>query len=534
MTMLDIKITGGTVHDGSGLAGLDADVGIMGDTIETVGDLSSADAALTIDATGKVVTPGFIDLHTHSDHSFLVDPLADSKLTDGVTLEFVGNCGMSLCAPLYGSARQHLEERLTRGGKGTFEVDWVDFDGYLNALERVGSTINLITQVGHGTVRTAVMGMENRGPDIDELAHMTRLVEESLDAGAMGMSTGLWYAPGSYSLTDEVIALNQPVAERGKLYSSHIRSEADDLCGLFPAHAEAIEIGRRTGGRVQVSHVKAVGPKFWGRGPELLEGFERARDEGIDVAGDQYPYSWSSTGFSGAMFARWSLTGGRQATLDRLQDADLRAKMRVDTEYYINRNHGAAGSVVAHFPPNTDYEGMSLEEIGFEMDCVPAEAALRLYEESDGSYVLQSMEESDVEAIAQWRMMSVCSDGSSLRTTGPLSSGKPHPRSYATNSRYIETFVRERGLVSFEEAIYKMTALPASRLQLTRRGRIARGMYADVLVFDPAQIKQQNSFTDPHQYSTGIDEVIVNGVRAVADGEVTGATPGKVLRDFDA
>ncbi len=531
--MFDIKIIGGTVHDGSGLAGIEADVGIIGDTIETVGDLSSAESNLTIDAIGKVVTPGFIDLHTHSDASFLIDSHADSKLTQGVTLEFIGNCGMSFCAPLYGAAKETLKERLTRGGEGTFDVDWEDFDGYLNALERAGSNINIVTQVGHGTVRSAVMGMDNRGPDIDELAHMTRLVEESLDAGAMGMSTGLWYAPGSYSLTDEVIALNQVVADRDKLYSSHIRSEADDLCGLFPAHAEAIEIGRRTGGRIQVSHVKVVGPKFWGRASEILEGFERAIDEGIDVAGDQYPYSWSSTGFSGAMFARWSLTGGRQATLDRLQDDDLRAKMRVDTEYYISRNHGAAGSVVAHFPPNTDYEGMSLEEIGLEMGCDPAEAALRLYEQSDGSYVLESMEEADVEAIAQWRLMSVCSDGSSLRTVGPLSSGKPHPRSYATNSRYLETFVKERNLVSFEEAIYKMSALGAERLKLTRRGRIARGMYADVNIFALDNIRQNNSFTDPHQYSTGMDHVIVNGVQAIANGEVTGATPGKVIRDFD-
>ena len=532
--MLDIKISGGTIYDGSGLPGIAADIGIIGDSIETVGDLTNAEAALNIDATGKAVTPGFIDLHTHSDASFLIDPLADSKLTDGVTLELIGNCGMSFCAPLYGAAKDMLQERLSRGGSGSFDVDWNDFDGYLNALERSGSTINIITQVGHGTVRSAVMGMDNRGPTIDDLAHMIRIIEESLDAGAMGMSTGLWYAPGSYSLTDEVVALNQPVADRDKLYSSHIRSEADDLCGLFPAHAEAIEIGRRTGGRVEVSHVKAVGPKFWGRGPEILEGFERALDEGIDVAGDQYPYSWSSTGFSGAMFARWALTGGRKATLDRLQDDDLRAKMRIDTEYYISRNHGAVGSVVAHFPPNPDYEGMNLEEIGFEMRCEPAEAALRLYEQSDGSYVLNSMEESDVEAIAQWRRMSVCSDGSSLRTTGPLASGKPHPRSYATNTRYIETFVRERKLVSFEEAIYKMTALPASRLRLTRRGRIARGMYADVLVFDPAEIKQNNSFIDPHQYSTGMEHVIVNGIPAISNGKVTGETSGKVLRDFDA
>ena len=186
--------------------------------------------------------------------------------------------------------------------KGRFEVTWSSFGGYLDALDACGSTINVAAQVGHGTVRAAVMGMENRGPTLDELTEIVSLTADALDAGAMGVATGLWYAPGSYSLTDEVIAFAQPAADRGKLYSSHIRSEADDLCGIFPAHAEAIEIGRRTGVKVQVSHVKAVGPKFWGRGHELLEGFERAISEGIDVAGDQYPYSWSSTGFSGAMF----------------------------------------------------------------------------------------------------------------------------------------------------------------------------------------------------------------------------------------
>ncbi len=531
--MFDVTIIGGTIYDGNGGTGYRADIGIDGDSIAAIGDLSRTDVKESIDASGKAVTPGFIDLHTHSDSSFLVDPLADSKLTQGVTLEYFGNCGMSFCAPLIGAARDQLRERLTRGGEGTFEVDWDDFNGYLNALERSGSTINIATQVGHGTVRSAVMGMDNRGPTLDELIAMTRIVEESLDAGAMGISTGLWYAPGSYSLTDEVIALTQTVADRGKLYSSHIRSEADDLCGLFPAHAEAVEIGRRTGAKIQVSHVKAVGPKFWGRGPELLEGFERARAEGIDVAGDQYPYAWSSTGFSGAMFARWALSGGRQATIDRLQDDDLRAKMREDTDYYIGRNHSAAGCVVAHFPPNPGYEGMNLEEIADDMGCDPTEAALRLYEESDGSYVLNSMEESDVEAIAQWRLMAVCSDGSSLRATGPLSGGKPHPRSYATNSRYLETFVKQRNLVGFEEAIYKMTGLGADRLDLKRRGRLNPGMFADILVFDPDNIRQHNTFVDPHVYSSGMDYVFVNGKPALVNGAPNGEAHGKVIRSFE-
>jgi N-acyl-D-amino-acid deacylase len=317
------------------------------------------------------------------------------------------------------------------------------------------------------------------------------------------------------------------------LYSSHIRSESDDLSGLFPAHAEAIEVGRRTGARIQISHVKAVGPKFWGRGQELIEGMDKARDEGIDVAGDQYPYEWSSTGFSGAMFARWALAGGRQATLDRLADADTRAQIRADVTYYINRNHSAHGCILASFPPDQSLEGQSLQDIADEWSCEPEEAALRLYEQSEGSYVLHSMELRDVDSLIQWPFMAVASDGSSLRDDGPLSSGKPHPRSYATNSIIIEQFVVARKLFSLEEAIYKMTALPASRLNLSRRGTIAPGQIADVLVFDPANVKHKNDFVNPHVYSTGMDHVFVNGKPAIENGKVNGTLNGKVLRSLD-
>lgn len=526
--MFDVLIKNGTVIDGTAAPGYISDVAVEGDSIVAIGQIE-ADAARVIDASGKVVTPGFIDLHTHSDSSFLVDPLADSKLTQGVTLELSGNCGSSFCAPLTGMARQQFEERMA--GSGTpLKATWTDFAGYLDALETAGSTINIATQVGHGTVRAAVMGMESRAPSTDELDRMVSLVAESLDAGALGFSTGLWYAPGSYSLTDEVVALAGPAAERGLLYSSHIRSESDDLCGLFPAHAEAIEIGRRTGARIQISHVKAVGPNFWGRGHELIEGIQRARDEGLDVAGDQYPYSWSSTGFSGAMFPRWALVGGRQATLARLADADTRERIKEETRYYVRRSHGAAGTLVASFPPNPDYEGRNLQEVAEEMNCEPAEAALRLYEQSEGSYVQHSMEDEDVYEIAKAPFIAVASDGSSLRDEGPLSSGKPHPRSYATNSRFIEHIVLEKGLVALEQAIHKMTGLCAQRLGLTRRGRIAPGYAADILVFEPRNVHQRNSFSDPHRYSSGMDHVLVNGVAGIDSGKVTGSTPGRVLR----
>jgi N-acyl-D-amino-acid deacylase len=529
--LFDLIIRNGTVVDGTGSARFKTDVAIKGDSVAAVGEITG-EAAREIDATGKVVTPGFIDLHTHSDNSFLIDPYADSKLTQGVTLELLGNCGMSYCAPFNDNTLDEFRSRTDKYDPD-YTPDWSDMDGYLTALEKSGSTINIAAQIGHGSVRRTVMGMEPRMPTPEEIDRMSGIFADSLDAGALGMSTGLWYSPGSYSLADEVIAVTQPAADRGKLYSSHIRSEADDLSGLFPAHAEAIEVGRRTGARIQISHVKAVGPKFWGRGYELIEGMERAREEGIDVAGDQYPYEWSSTGFSGAMFARWALVGGRQATIDRLADADTRAQVRADVTYYINRNHSAEGCVVSSFPPDQSLEGRSLQDIADEWGCEPEEAALRLYEQSDGNYVLHSMELQDIDSIAKWGLMSIASDGSSLRDEGPLSSGKPHPRNYATNSVIIEQFVEQRGLFTLEEAIYKMTALPASRLNLSKRGRIAIGQKADVLVFDPANVKQHNDFVNPHVYSTGMDYVFVNGKPALENGKPNGELPGKVMRSLD-
>ena len=530
--LFDLIIRNRTVVDGTGSAKFKADVAIKGDTVVSVGEITG-EAAREIDATGKIVTPGFIDLHTHSDNSFLIDPLADSKLTQGVTFELMGNCGMSYCAPLLSEQNVNGFKERTDKYDPNYQPIWSTMDGYLSALEESGSTINIAAQIGHGTVRGAVMGMEARMPTPDELNQMIGIFADSLDAGALGMSTGLWYGPGSYSLADEIIAVTQPAADRGKLYSSHIRSEADDLSGLFPAHAEAIEVGRRTGARIQISHVKAVGPKFWGRGYELIEGMERARSEGIDVAGDQYPYEWSSTGFSGAMFARWALEGGREKTLERLGDSDIRAQVRSDVTYYINRNHSAEGCVIASFPPDQSLEGRSLQDIADEWGCEPEEAALRLYEQSEGSYVLHSMELQDIDSIAKWPLMSIASDGSSLRDEGPLSSGKPHPRSYATNSVIIEQFVQQRGLFTIEEAIHKMTALPASRLNLSRRGRIAPGQIADVLIFDPANVKQHNDFVNPHVYSSGMDYVFVNGKPALENGKPNGTLPGRVMRSLD-
>ena len=527
--MYDLLLKNGSVFDGTGAAPVSADIGVVGDEIVALGRLEG-EAAKTLDADGLSVAPGFIDLHTHSDMSFLLDPTAQSKVRQGVTLELAGNCGSSFCAPLQGAAEELLQTRVSQYSD-RFEATWSDFGGYLDAVEAAGSTLNLAVQVGHATVRSGVVGLDARAPTGDELDRMKRLVSESLDAGAMGLSTGLFYSPGNYARLEEVIELAALAADRGKVYSTHIRDEGSHSVGLFVALNEAIEIGRRTGVRVQVSHVKCMGPSVWGRAGDILEHFERTTREGIDMAGDQYPYSAGSTGLTGAIFPRWALDGGREATLRIMADPDTRERLLSDIGDIYEKTGGAEAVVIARFAPDPRYEGMNMLQISEEIGRGPAEAALALYEEGDGQVVIHMMQDSDVDSIAAHPLISVGSDGSSLSTEGVLSVGRPHPRSYGTNPRFLARFVRDRRIVSLPEAIRKMTTLPASRLGLTRRGRIAPGFAADLVVFDPGSVSDTATFEAPHSYASGIPHVVVNGVTVIEDGEFTGSIPGRVIRD---
>ena len=530
--MFDVVVKNGSLIDGTGAGPVRADVAVVGDRVVAVGQIAG-EAATVIDAAGQVVTPGFIDLHAHSDMSFLVDPLADSKLRQGVTLELVGNCGASFCAPLNDRTMETFRSWAKRADSD-LQPGWSDFAGYLDALGQAGSVINVATQIGHNQVRTAVMGEDARAPTADELTQMERVVAEALDAGAMGLSTGLYFPPGYYSLTDEVIALTQLAADRDKLYSTHMRSESDESPGLFTALQESIEIGRRTGARIEVSHVKAHGPRVWGRAAAILEAIGEARKEGVDVAGDQYPYVACSTPLSGAIFNRWAHDGGRPALLERLADSDLRQRLRDEAEYASVRFQGAGGCVIAGYPPDTSYEGMTLAEVAERQGMDPIECAFKLIEASEVSVVLYSMSDPDVDTIAASPHISVCSDGNSLRTTGPLSRGKPHPRSYGSNAGYLQRMVREKNVVALPEAIRKMTSLPAQRLGLTKRGRIAPGYFADIAVFDPAAVTEHATFAEPHQYATGVSHVLVNGRPALVNGEPSGDLSGRVIREHGA
>ena len=527
--MYDLLIKNGQVIDGTGSPAYTADVAAKDGEIVAIGRLEE-EAVKTIDATGLVVSPGFIDLHTHSDMSFLLDSTAQSKVRQGVTLELTGNCGMSFCAPLIGEAEELFRGRISQY-TDSFDVTWNDFGGYLDAVEKAGSTLNLAFQVGHGTIRTCIIGQEDRTPTGEELDRMKALVAECIDAGAMGFSTGLFYAPGNYARLDEVIALADEAAQRGKVYSTHMRDEGSGTVGLFVAINEAIEIGRRTGIRVQISHVKCVGP-MQGRAADALGFFERARDEGIDVAGDQYPYEASSTSLTGAMFPRWALSGGRDATLQRMADPQQRDRILADIKTRFSVGRGPEGTVIARYVPNPDIEGMTLAEISRDMETEPEEAVLSLYLQAEVSVISHGMREEDVEIIASHPLISVASDGTSISTEGILSAGRPHPRSYGTNPRYLAHYQRERKLVSLPEAIRKMTTLPAQRLGLTRRGRIAPGFAADIVAFNPDTVTDTATFQSPHSYAEGIPHVAVNGVLVIENGEFTGQTPGKVIRDF--
>jgi len=530
--LYDLLVNGGTIYDGTGALGYPADVGVVRGRIVAVGALSD-EAKHTVDASGMAVSPGFIDLHTHSDASFLIDPTADSKVRQGCTLELAGNCGMSFCAPLLGQAIPLAEERWQAYGLKP-ELDWATFDEYLSRLEGTGSTVNLATQIGHGTVRAGVIGFDDRAPTQDELESMKRLVAEGLDAGALGFSTGLYYAPGSYARTDEIIALASEAANRGKLYSTHMRDESDYSISLFGSVEETISIGRLSGVRVQISHLKCVGPATWGNAGELLDRIDRARAEGLDVAADQYPYTAASTAITGALFPRWAQVGGRTATLANLSDKEFYTRLLEGIRQNYVRRGAADRVVVANHPSNRDLEGLSMVQVAEKMNCDTAEAAIRLYRANETSVILHAMEESDVEVIAGGRWVAVGSDGTSIKAKGTLSIGRPHPRSYGTFPRFLARYVREKRIVPLEEAIRKMTLLPASRLGLTQRGRVAPGQWADLVVFDPATVVDTATFEAPHSYPSGIIHVMVNGTPVVKEGALTGATPGKVLRKFDA
>jgi N-acyl-D-amino-acid deacylase len=524
--MLDTLIRGGTVIDGTGEPARRADVAIAGDRIEAIARLPDARAARVIDATGHVVAPGFIDMHSHADFVLPGLPTADSLVYQGFTLAVVGNCGASP-APLTPARRQDIIDA-TGLPLPPLAWNWTTFRSYLDGLTRERLSVNVAPLVGHGTVRLVVMGPGDARPTSDQLRTMATEVRRAVEEGALGFSTGLIYPPGVYADTDEVVALARAAREAGGFYASHIRGEGETL---LPAIAEAIEVGRHAGVPVEVSHLKAAGRSNWPKMGQAIELIERARADGLDVTADMYPYPAGSTMLS-ALLPPWAHAGGREALLARLQDPTDRARICAELAGAgMARDAGWDGILIAGCPAQTEYEGRTLAHIAAGLGLPPEEAVIAILRESkgDADMVLFMMSAENVALGLARPWVMIGSDGEGHATEGPYAAGKPHPRNYGTCPRFLGHYVRDQGLLPLPEAIRKMTSLPAAKLGLRDRGRLASGARADVVVFDPATIADTATFAAPHRYPRGIPWVLVNGEPVIAGGRHTGSRPGQVV-----
>jgi N-acyl-D-amino-acid deacylase len=525
----DLKIDGATVVDGTGAAGSRTDVGIRDEWIVALGDLSRHPAGRTLNAAGKVLAPGFIDMHSHSDWRLWANRRAESKIRQGVTTEVVGNCGFSP-AP---ASPDFLDELRGFALYLTPALDfrWRSVEEYLEAFDADGTAVNVAQLVGHGALRIAAMGFARRPPSAAELTTMQRLLGDAMETGAWGLSTGLVYAPGSYATTDELIALARVAARHRGFYASHIRGES---ATLLDAVDEAIRIGREAALPVQISHLKAAGRPYWGQVARALAAIDGAVEEGLDVLADAYPYTASSTTLR-TLLPDWALEGGIAAMTARLADPEVRAGIRRELGA---GGHGVADRVgwehvmVSWCGRRKEAEGRRLSEIAAAQGVDPLEAALDLIvaEEGKASMVLFQLDEADVRrALAHPRVM-IGSDGSALAPYGELGAGTPHPRSYGAFPRVLAQYVREQRLLSLAEAVHRMTGLPARRLGLRDRGVVRVGARADLVVFDARRVQDEATYEAPHRYPVGIEHVLVNGRFVVKDGQHTGSLPGRVLR----
>ncbi|MHB8631477.1 MAG: N-acyl-D-amino-acid deacylase family protein [Candidatus Limnocylindria bacterium] len=519
--MTDLLITGGVVIDGTGASRRGADVAVRDGRIVAVGGVGTGSGARTIDARGRVVSPGFIDIHSHSDESVLINSALESTVHQGVTSVVAGNCG-GASAPAMGLAAEELDRDLARHDLGR---TWTSFAEYADTVVRSGSAINFCSFVGHGTLRMCVMGADDRPPTSGELAAMQALLAAALAEGAIGLSTGLIYPPSAYGTTDEIAALASVVRERGGLYASHIRNEGDLL---FSAIEENLEIGRRSGVRVQLSHHKASQKRNWGKVRESTAMIERAQREGVDVIADQYPYTASSTGLA-VTIPKWAHAGGSVALCDRLRDPAVRQRIRGE---YTETERSWPDIVIARAMHHPDWSGKSVAELAGSARRDPLEWTCDALIEHDGAVdiIHHSMDEADVRYVMAKRWVCVGSDSRANAPYGPLSFGKPHPRSYGTFPRVLGHYARDLGVITLEDAVRKMTSLTASRLRLRDRGVVKEGAWADLVVFDPERIADLATYEDPHRYPAGIDHVIVNGMVVTHGDETLAERPGAFLR----
>jgi N-acyl-D-amino-acid deacylase len=526
-TSYDLVIKDGLVIDGQGNRGAVADVGISGDSIAVVGKIPSSRAKTVLQAKGLAVAPGFIDVHNHTAVELLVNPKAESAIRQGVTTLVSGQCGASPFPFSDGMFEEVREENKAEYG---VDVDWKTVQGFLSRLERGGMALNYSTFVGQGTVRAAAMGYGDRKPTAVELDLMKKMVAEAMDNGALGLSTGLEYTPGSFASTEEIIELARVAAASGGLYATHMRDEQDFI---LEAVDEAIRIGREAGLPLQISHLKVGYPGNWPKLWAVLRKIEDARDSGLDIFCDRYPYIAGATGLS-LYFPLWAREGATRDFLARLKNPALQDRLRAA----LAEKEGKLGSwdkvlisdVVSE--ANNWVEGRTILEAAHQAG-KPAYEFIRdllLDEKGRVGMISFSMNEDNLKRILSHPLVGVCSDSEAVAPYGPLWKGKPHPRYYGTFPRVLGKYVREEKLLSLEAMVRKMTSIPARRFGFVRRGVLREGQIADIVIFDPNKVIDKATWTDPHRYPEGIPHVIVNGRAVIENGEHTGRLPGKVLR----
>ena len=529
---VDVVLRGGTIYDGSGSPGVIGDIAIDGDAIVAVGDLGRAVGRTEIDVTDLAVAPGFINMLSWATESLIEDGRAQSDIRQGVTLEVMGE-GNSM-GPLNEAMR---EEALRRQADITFDIDWTTLDEYLGHLENRGVSTNVASFIGAATPREYVIGYDDRDPTPDELDQMRAIVRTAMEEGAMGVASALIYPPGSFADADELTALAQVAAEYDGMYISHVRGEG---AHLVEAVEELIEVARSTGVRAEIYHFKASGRKNWPLFADAVALVEGARAEGLAITADVYTYPAGATGLNASM-PPWVQEGGFEASLERLADPEHRARiareMLEESDDWENMYLGAGSPdniLLVGFknPELKMYTGMSLGEVARERGTSPEVTAMDLIVE-DGSritcvYFSQSDDVLRRAVALPW--VSFCSDEGAPAAEGVFLKKNNHPRAYGSFARVFAKYVRDEGVIPIEEAVRKLSALPAANLKLDRRGLLKEGFFADVVVFDPATIQDHATFVEPHRYATGVEHVFVNGEQVLADGEHTGATPGRVVR----
>ncbi|HKI05639.1 MAG TPA: D-aminoacylase [Thermoanaerobaculia bacterium] len=498
----DLLIRNGTVVDGSGAPGFRADVAVKAGRIVRVGHLGDAKAKRTIDASGLVVAPGFIDVHTHAD-DLAKKPRAENFLRMGVTTIVAGNCGSSP----------------------------VEIGQELAEIRKAAPSINFATLVGHGSVREAVMGTERRAPTPAEMAKMRALVAKAMADGAVGLSTGLQYVPGSYADEGEIVELARVACRAGGLYASHMRNEGTEI---EKSLVETIAVGERAGCPVEISHLKIDSPSRWGGSAKALEAIDAARARGIDVEADQYAYTAAASSLS-IRFPDWALAGGGEEVRKRLDDEATWARIKADMQTILAGRgfSDLSFAVVSSFPPDPSLNGLTMKQVaekllgGGSADA-QLEAARRMLRQADAAMIYNLMSEDDVTRILRHPRVAFASDGAIVTPED----GRTHPRSFGNNARVLGLYVREKKAIGLEEAVRKMTSLPAAHFKLGSRGLVKEGYAADLTLFAPAAVRDEATFDRPQNFASGISYVLVNGVAVVDGGLHTGAGAGQVLQPF--